>query len=169
MSEHSGLPLAIPLLIAGVIIAVWKALSPHLVPFIHRRFLKSDEPRLAIWQRLYSTPSLLFIATLAVAIWSWNLSSLYSSSAVPPSKPLKPAEEILGAQPTLPSSAVDLYEQEMLRTTPSPPLTPIPFDEFIKRAGLRATAICADGTYSYSANRRRTCSQHGGVAHWLPR
>jgi uncharacterized protein YraI len=31
-----------------------------------------------------------------------------------------------------------------------------------------ATAICNDGTYSFSANRRGTCSHHGGVAQWLP-
>lgn len=30
-----------------------------------------------------------------------------------------------------------------------------------------ATAICVDGTYSYSTNRRGTCSHHGGVAVWL--
>lgn len=30
-----------------------------------------------------------------------------------------------------------------------------------------ATARCRDGTYSYSQNRRGTCSHHGGVAQWL--
>lgn len=30
-----------------------------------------------------------------------------------------------------------------------------------------ATALCNDGTYSYSQNRRGTCSHHGGVARWL--
>lgn len=30
-----------------------------------------------------------------------------------------------------------------------------------------ATALCEDGTFSYSANRRGTCSHHGGVAKWL--
>lgn len=30
-----------------------------------------------------------------------------------------------------------------------------------------ATAICNDGTYSYSQHRRGTCSHHGGVATWL--
>lgn len=30
-----------------------------------------------------------------------------------------------------------------------------------------ATAKCRDGTYSYSQNRRGTCSHHGGVAEWL--
>jgi len=28
------------------------------------------------------------------------------------------------------------------------------------------TAICNDGTYSYSANRSGTCSYHGGVRSW---
>jgi len=30
-----------------------------------------------------------------------------------------------------------------------------------------ATAICADGSYSYSLHRSGTCSHHGGVAEWL--
>jgi uncharacterized protein YgiM (DUF1202 family) len=30
-----------------------------------------------------------------------------------------------------------------------------------------ATALCRDGTYSFSRNRRGTCSHHGGVAQWL--
>lgn len=33
-----------------------------------------------------------------------------------------------------------------------------------KTAG--ATALCRDGTYSFSQNRRGTCSHHGGVAIW---
>jgi len=30
-----------------------------------------------------------------------------------------------------------------------------------------ATALCRDGTYSFSRSRRGTCSHHGGVAEWL--
>jgi hypothetical protein len=30
-----------------------------------------------------------------------------------------------------------------------------------------ASARCADGSYSFSASRRGTCSRHGGVAEWL--
>jgi hypothetical protein len=30
-----------------------------------------------------------------------------------------------------------------------------------------ASAVCRDGTYSYSAHRRGTCSHHGGVSSWL--
>jgi len=29
-----------------------------------------------------------------------------------------------------------------------------------------ASAKCRDGTYSFSQNRRGTCSHHGGVAEW---
>ena len=30
-----------------------------------------------------------------------------------------------------------------------------------------ATALCRDGSYSFSRNRRGTCSHHGGVSRWL--
>lgn len=30
-----------------------------------------------------------------------------------------------------------------------------------------ATALCRDGTYSFSRSRRGACSHHGGVAKWL--
>jgi hypothetical protein len=30
-----------------------------------------------------------------------------------------------------------------------------------------ATAVCRDGTYSFSQHRQGTCSHHGGVDHWL--
>ena len=30
-----------------------------------------------------------------------------------------------------------------------------------------ASAVCRDNTYSFSQNRRGTCSRHGGVARWL--
>ncbi|MFE4697228.1 DUF3761 domain-containing protein [Streptomyces sp. NPDC056738] len=36
-----------------------------------------------------------------------------------------------------------------------------------QQAPAGATALCDDGTYSYSAHRRGTCSHHGGVADWL--
>jgi outer membrane murein-binding lipoprotein Lpp len=30
-----------------------------------------------------------------------------------------------------------------------------------------ASAVCGDGTYSFSQHRSGTCSHHGGVAEWL--
>jgi len=35
------------------------------------------------------------------------------------------------------------------------------------QAPAGATAMCRDGTYSFSAHRSGTCSHHGGVAEWL--
>lgn len=35
------------------------------------------------------------------------------------------------------------------------------------RAPIGASARCKDGTYSFSRNRRGTCSGHRGVAQWL--
>ena len=32
---------------------------------------------------------------------------------------------------------------------------------------IGVSALCKDGTYSYSQNRRGTCSHHGGVKEWL--
>ena len=38
---------------------------------------------------------------------------------------------------------------------------------YSKRKPTGATALCWDGTYSYSRNSRGTCSHHGGVKRWL--
>ncbi len=38
---------------------------------------------------------------------------------------------------------------------------------YYSSAPAGATAECNDGTYSFSASRRGTCSHHGGVKRWL--
>lgn len=38
---------------------------------------------------------------------------------------------------------------------------------YYNSAPAGATALCRDGTYSFSSSRRGTCSHHGGVAKWL--
>lgn len=43
----------------------------------------------------------------------------------------------------------------------------IPSPSYSPSAPAGASAQCRDGTYSYSAHRRGTCSSHGGVATWL--
>lgn len=45
------------------------------------------------------------------------------------------------------------------------PATKQPKSETPPPAG--ATALCRDGTYSFSQHRRGTCSHHGGVEKWL--
>jgi endonuclease YncB( thermonuclease family) len=50
-----------------------------------------------------------------------------------------------------------------------PTQVPLPTAEAVPTISYPAgaTAICNDGTYSYSQNRRGTCSHHGGVKTWL--
>lgn len=48
--------------------------------------------------------------------------------------------------------------------TPAPEPSPAPSSP---PAGV--TAICNDGSYSYSQHRSGTCSHHGGVAQWINR
>ena len=43
----------------------------------------------------------------------------------------------------------------------------VPSPSCCKYPPVRATAMCWDNTYSFSENRRGTCSHHGGVKKWL--
>jgi len=43
----------------------------------------------------------------------------------------------------------------------------IAFSVIARWAGLGATAVCADGSYSWSIHHRGTCSWHGGVKKWM--
>ena len=56
--------------------------------------------------------------------------------------------------------------KQYLATAPvyAPPQAPRPVTP---AAPLGATAICNDGSYSFSQHRSGTCSHHGGVAVWL--
>ena len=58
-----------------------------------------------------------------------------------------------------PSTRVRYYTNSAGRRVQSPTYYP--------SAPRGATARCVDGTYSFSQNRRGTCSHHGGVAKWL--
>jgi hypothetical protein len=112
-----------------------------------------------MWQKLYSTSSLLFLAGLAIGIWG---SYLFTP---PPLPPCNPVAEAQSASPTPTRRSAE----EILGITPNP--TPRPkYADFEAVTGVPAgaTAQCRDGTYSYSANRRGTCSHHGGVLRWIP-
>lgn len=49
--------------------------------------------------------------------------------------------------------------------TAKPTAAPTKYDAYAAAKAAGATAICADGSWSYSAHRSGTCSSHGGV-HW---
>ena len=38
---------------------------------------------------------------------------------------------------------------------------------YSQTAPVGSTALCRDGSYSFSAHRRGTCSHHRGVSKWL--
>ena len=60
---------------------------------------------------------------------------------------------------TNPTSSVDYYINVDNRTIQVPTRYPV--------QPQGATAVCVDGTYSFSQNTRGTCSHHGGVNRWL--
>ena len=61
------------------------------------------------------------------------------------------------------------YTETVIKPPPpiSQPPTIKPKFEEPPRHPMGASAICNDGTYSFSQNRRGTCSHHGGVRQWL--
>lgn len=59
----------------------------------------------------------------------------------------------------LPQPKVDYYINSFGETVQRPTYYPTP--------PSGASAVCRDGTYSFSRNRRGTCSYHGGVKKWL--
>jgi len=48
---------------------------------------------------------------------------------------------------------------------PVPPAVTPPADPYAAAKAAGASAVCADGTWSFSQHRSGTCSSHGGV-HW---
>ena len=50
-------------------------------------------------------------------------------------------------------------------TKPPPAVQPAPVDPNAAAKAAGASAVCADGSWSFSKNRSGTCSKHGGV-HW---
>lgn len=57
------------------------------------------------------------------------------------------------------TTTVHYYKNHYGQTIQSP--------TYYDRPPAGATAMCADGTYSFSASHRGTCSHHGGVRKWL--
>jgi uncharacterized protein YgiM (DUF1202 family) len=74
-----------------------------------------------------------------------------------------------------PQAITSTTQPKLVNTSPRPSSTQISrTDTSTSRRPVRsdsapegASARCNDGTYSFSQNRRGTCSHHGGVAEWL--
>lgn len=96
--------------------------------------------------------------------------------------------QVKGNSITIPAYAPPLEIKNAPRVTATPELSPTPTQTiapptyYTNSSGntiqspsktqnnsvpLGATAICRDGSYSFSQHRSGTCSHHGGVATWL--
>jgi hypothetical protein len=135
-------------------------------------------------RKLYSNSGLILVAILAAGVWTSNIQDYLSARNAP-----KPTlEELLERAANNPQALtqedrIRIWKYEQAQASPTPrksaeeiPGIPTPtpsaigvleFDRQPRR--LSPTAICADGNYSYSINRRGACSRHGGVAQWLSR
>jgi len=66
----------------------------------------------------------------------------------------------------MPSPTPSPSPKAVATSAPPPPApTPPPQDPYAAATAAGATAVCADGTWSFSKTRSGTCSGHGGV-HW---
>ncbi len=75
--------------------------------------------------------------------------------------------DLLPVATALPPPTPTPFPTPTLAPTPTPANTQVPNVNEPSTHPAGATAICNDGTYSFSANRRGTCSRHGGVRQWL--
>lgn len=106
-----------------------------------------------------ATPSVVYRCVEANGI------VLYTNIKQPPGRCAKLfTYRLTGTAPTADANAVinrGTYVNRYGRTVPRPAYTEN------GQAPPGASAQCGDGTYSFSAHRRGTCSHHGGVARWL--
>lgn len=94
--------------------------------------------------------SLAALATAAIL-----LASLYAQAPQPSGKERATTQE--KAQPQCTNNGT--YVNKSGNTVKRP--------ETCSAAPAGATAMCRDGSYSFSQSHRGTCSHHGGVAKWL--
>jgi hypothetical protein len=109
-----------------------------------------------MWKKLYSNSGLILLAVLCVGVWFCNLRSFYPTK----SNDFAYSDELLASSATPAPSFEELLKQEWLKLT---------FEDVLRRVRANTTVVRRDGTYSYSASRRGTCSHHGGVSQWLSR
>ncbi len=81
-----------------------------------------------------------------------------TATLAPTSTPLPPV-------PT--ATSVPPQQQAPQQAQPTEPPAQVQPSPVPQGAPSGATALCNDGTYSYSQHRSGTCSHHGGVAQWI--
>lgn len=143
-------------------------------PSLIGNFLNKNLSRKRIFGYLGSLTVLLFILVGVTNPTSTQVASdkeVKGITTAQPSSTATPSPSI-APSPTLSSSLVPSPTATAKPTptvTPKPVATstPVPTTAPSVNSSSGATAICRDGTYSYSQHRSGTCSHHGGVAQWL--
>lgn len=93
------------------------------------------------------------------------------TSATPSSvsRPASPSPTAVASPSPSPVAAPVVAPVAAPVAKPSPVVAPVvappPNDPYAAATAAGASAVCADGTWSYSKTRSGTCSHHGGV-HW---
>jgi hypothetical protein len=86
----------------------------------------------------------------------------------PLSPAASPRTNVLGTATATPSTTPTATPTPTASPAPVPiqVSTPVPTAVPTADPTSGATALCVDGTLSYSANHSGTCSHHGGVSEW---
>lgn len=137
-----------------------------------------------LWNFCCSIPGLIIMATLAAIITIDNVHAIMpcfnspaSTVAINTDIPPKPDLKELGkrVKAAFPAAYDDLEDAELGRRVVAKypaiyegvPNNPSDFAARLNALRSNATALCNDGTYSYSGTPSGTCSGHNGVAKWL--
>jgi serine/threonine-protein kinase len=83
----------------------------------------------------------------------------------PPAPSASPSPSPLASPSPSPSPTPPTPPVAVATAAPAPVVAPPPQSPYAAATAAGASAVCADGTWSYSKTRSGTCSSHGGV-HW---
>ncbi len=151
-----------------------EAVQPYTVSIDYGdgKTYSNDHSRLAaIFEHDYSVPGAYqVVATLTDAAGQITSSTCAHTWVLPPPADIDP-DDVPWIVPE-----ADVYEPDIPEDVGPSYEDYCAYDEYVNVDGDcverpddhsdGATAQCSDGTYSYSRNRRGTCSYHGGVAQW---
>jgi hypothetical protein len=125
------------------------------------------------------TLAFLMVTIQLVSTVSATTSSIVASIPTATATPTATLTPTMTFTPTI-TLTPTITDTPTITFTPTTTLTPLPTQTSIpSRTSTLSpptfdplqgvTAICQDGTYSYSQHRQGTCSHHGGVKEWINR
>ncbi|HEU0178934.1 MAG TPA: DUF3761 domain-containing protein [Blastocatellia bacterium] len=122
-----------------------------------------------MWKKFYSNSGLILLAVLGAGVWTSNILAIYSRKS-------NDFADFNALTAKMPQGQTEGQALASPSPSPTPPMCPNPFGRPYYATPNPphgyicvppGSAICRDGSYSYSASRRAACTHHGGVAQWL--